>query len=139
MCHVELLRFWRFLGAALSRCSIFCRPGFGLGLGRSGLLRRSLGGARRFVVVRRGVLGRGPGDFAGLLLRGRGVGGFLRTCSSGLVRARLGRGFGLGRSLLRFSLGFARDMLVIADRDDLQDRVLLAMALLAAVVVPAAL
>src|SRR5690348_18503442 len=63
MCHVELLRFWRFLGAALSRCSIFCRPGFGLGLGRSGLLRRSLGGARRFLVVRRGVLGRGPGDF----------------------------------------------------------------------------
>src|SRR6476646_10259569 len=25
MCHVELLRFWRLLGCALSRCSIFCR------------------------------------------------------------------------------------------------------------------
>src|SRR5689334_18275264 len=30
MCHVELLRFRRLLGRALSRCSIFCRPGFSL-------------------------------------------------------------------------------------------------------------
>src|SRR5690348_12563244 len=29
MCHVELLRFRTFLGAALSRCSIFCRGGLG--------------------------------------------------------------------------------------------------------------
>src|SRR6476659_2642654 len=28
MCHDELLRFRRFLGCALSRCSIFCRRGF---------------------------------------------------------------------------------------------------------------
>src|SRR4051795_3284200 len=51
MCHVELLRFRRLLGRALSRCSIFCRPGFGLGLGRSGLLRGVLGGARRFFII----------------------------------------------------------------------------------------
>src|SRR5881275_1485909 len=30
MCHVELLRFRRLLGRGLSRCSIFCRPGFSL-------------------------------------------------------------------------------------------------------------
>src|SRR5206468_11943463 len=29
MCHDELLRFRRFLGGALSRCSIFCRGGLG--------------------------------------------------------------------------------------------------------------
>src|SRR3954464_11206223 len=34
MCHAGLL-LRRFLGAALSRCSIFCRPGFGRFLGRS--------------------------------------------------------------------------------------------------------
>src|SRR3954451_1294630 len=33
MCHVELLRFRRLLGRALSRCSIFCRRGFRLCLG----------------------------------------------------------------------------------------------------------
>src|SRR5215210_6051923 len=42
MCHVELLRFRSFLGRGLSRCSIFCRRGFGPSLGRGGLLGRSL-------------------------------------------------------------------------------------------------
>src|SRR5215213_6647153 len=44
MCHVELLRFRSLLGRGLSRCSIFCRRGFalGLGLGRG----RPLGFAR---------------------------------------------------------------------------------------------
>src|SRR3954447_5940717 len=37
MCHVDLLRFRTFLGAALSRRSIFCRRGFRLGLARSSL------------------------------------------------------------------------------------------------------
>src|SRR5215471_17625957 len=43
MCHVELLRFRRLLGCGLSRCSIFCRRGFCLGLGRSSFLRLGLG------------------------------------------------------------------------------------------------
>src|SRR3982751_3573940 len=38
MCHVELLRFRCLLGRGLSRCSIFCRGGFGRFRGR-GFLR----------------------------------------------------------------------------------------------------
>src|SRR3954454_10279050 len=60
MCHVELL-LRRFLGRALSGCSIFCRPRFGLGLGRSGLFGRFFGSAR-LSARRRGVLGRGAGN-----------------------------------------------------------------------------
>src|SRR5262249_9762793 len=68
MCHVELLRLWRLLGCGLSRCSIFCRPGIGLALGRSGLLRCSLGGIRRLRVVGSRVLGRRSDDLARFLL-----------------------------------------------------------------------
>src|SRR4029079_12313801 len=70
MCHVELL-LRRFLGCGLSRCSIFCRPGFGLRLGRSGLLRRSLVTTRRLLVGRSRIFGRRSGDLARLLLVGR--------------------------------------------------------------------
>src|ERR1043165_7311675 len=65
MCHVELL-LRSFLGGALSRRRIFWRGAFGRGLGRSRLFRRGFVSARRFLVVGRGVLGRGPGDLAGL-------------------------------------------------------------------------
>src|SRR3954447_18290042 len=51
MCHVELLRFRRFLGRGLSRCSIFCRRGFRLGFGCDGLFRRRLFGAGRLLVL----------------------------------------------------------------------------------------
>src|SRR3954470_19843400 len=44
MCHVELLRFRSLLGRGLSRCSIFCRRGFGGWLLGRGLFRRGLGG-----------------------------------------------------------------------------------------------
>src|SRR6185295_2466786 len=98
MCHVELL-LRSFLGGALSRCSIFCRCGFGRGLGRRRLFRRGpLGLARdrflragRFLIVRRRVLGRSPTDLAGLLLVGLGLNLLLRMGSGGLL--------GLGRWL----------------------------------------
>src|SRR6478672_453351 len=124
----------RGLLRALSGCSIFCRPGFGLGLGRSGLFRRGLAAACRFLVLGSGILGRSSDHRVGLLLvRGRGR-GFVRTCSSGLAGTSL-RGFALRRSfgLCRSSLLLG---LMVADCDDLQDRVLLAVALLAAIVVP---
>src|SRR4051812_34952124 len=123
MCHVELLRFRRLLGCRLSRCSIFCRPALGLGLGRSSLFR----GTRGLLVVRGGILGRGPDDLIGFLLGLGRVDGFLRTCSRSLLDCRLRRGLGFRSGLLGF--------LVVAYRDDLEDRVLLAVALLAAVVV----
>src|SRR5690348_7418238 len=114
MCHVELLRLRTLLRGALSRCSIFCRPGFSLGLGGSRLLGRAFGTARRFLVVGSGVFGRRSGDRASLVLSSRRFGSFLRTCSRGFAAFGLGRRFGLGRSFLL--------LLLVADRDDLQDR-----------------
>src|SRR4051794_21429403 len=105
MCHVELLRFRTLLGRGLSRCSIFCRRRFRL---RSSFLGRGLVGPGCFSVGRCGIFGRLAGHFQRLVLVSRRLGGFLRTRSSGLVRAGLGRlglgrGFGLRSSLL-FSL-----------------------------------
>src|SRR4051794_20469576 len=88
MCHVELL-LRRFLGRALSRCSIFCRPGFGLGLGRGSFLGRGLVSAGGFLVRRSRAFGRRSCDLAGLVLVGRRRSGFVSTRSGGLAGAGL--------------------------------------------------
>src|SRR5688572_10018864 len=126
MCHFELLLFRGLLSRGLSRCSILCRRRlgglFGRGLGRSGLFR--LGSLVR--------VGLG-------LVRGCRARGLLLLDLRGCRRlARLGRLGGLGS---RFGLRCRRLLLrlVVADRGDPQDRVLLPVTLLAAVIVAAAL
>src|SRR5207253_949884 len=115
----------------------FCRRGFGSGLLGRGPFRLGLGGVRRFGIVGRRLFGRRADDLVGLVLVGRVLRDFLRTCrrlALGGRRLALGwrrLGVGLRRSLLL--------LLVIADRDDLQYCVLLAMALLATVIVAPAL
>src|SRR5690349_12506010 len=140
MCHFELLLLRRFLGRGLSRCSIFCRPGFrGRLVSFLALLRLgwSIGALGRRVglrlVVRRRVFRFGGVDLSGAARTlGRGCLGHWAS----LRLARFRRGF--GRLGIRLRCGLLR-LLVIADGDDLQDGVLLAVALLAAVVVAAAL
>src|SRR6476646_5983627 len=132
MCHVELLLLRRFLGRGLSRCSIFCRRRFRrrlvvrLGFGAFGRSVDAL--CRRIglgLVLGRGIFGRLRVHLGRRLVGGLGL-GRLRRCSSRLRRS-LRLGFRLRSGLLL--------LLVIADRHDLQDRMLLAVALLAPVIV----
>src|SRR5947209_15327576 len=88
MCHVELL-LRSFLGRGLSRCSIFCRPGFSLGLRRSGLFGRlfSTGG---LLVCGCRIFRRCADHFIRLMLSSGRVGRLISARGSGLVHAALG-------------------------------------------------